>query len=154
MRDSPRLLANYQRLDRTLAADQDAARARGDTGKVDQIQRDRDDLARSFTVLLFGQFEQTVNETFEAVRDRMKAHPAWQSRRGWDTDFLRRPVWRIPLADRLAVVMDRGDPDFQRIQDNFAIHRHGFAHGVLTSVPTPPAALVTTLYIYQSKLRS
>lgn len=124
--------------------------AAGDTQTASRQEETRVTLDRAFFVLLFGQFETAVTETFEQARNARSANPDWKSRRGWDV-----PAYgdrRIPFETKLALVIDRRGKPHSTILQAYALRNH-FAHGGTREPVSSIDDFVADLYAWQALLR-
>jgi len=150
MRYIAELLAAHETADEELRKLEETEPGAGRGKQADRVSAHRDHLARAFTVLYFGQFEQEVNRRYEDIRNRQRSRPLMQ-RLGWDHFFLNRRAEKVPFEARLAVVMDMADEDYGNIIYDFRI-RHHFAHGGLTEAPAPARDPVRSSYAYLAEL--
>jgi hypothetical protein len=105
---------------------------------------------RGLFVLLFAQFETEVTAVFERARDERRANPDWRVRRGWDVPAYQ--TARVPFETKLAMVLDRQQPEFARICDAYRRRNH-CAHGGMSEPIYPIDAFIRHLYHWQSLLR-
>jgi hypothetical protein len=102
------------------------ALASNDQQRQERLDLYRDHLERDVFVLLFAQFEVAVTESFERTRASRLANPDWTARRGWDTLEVRRS--KPPFETRLALTLDRNNPEFREVIAAYKI-RNDCAHG-------------------------
>ena len=81
MQQIPQIKAAYDWMMAAYQAEVPEALA---AGNLDRLEEKRDILERGVFVMLFGQFENAVNDLFEAACDARSANPDWLRRRGWD----------------------------------------------------------------------
>jgi hypothetical protein len=126
-----------------------AAEAAGDQPAVTRLENVRDVMDRGIFVLLFGQFEQHVTETFETARERRVANSDWRTRRGWDSPAL--SGRRLPFETRLALVLDRRQPTYGAVLRAYGLRNH-LAHGGTNEPVGSIEQLVADLYAWQAAL--
>jgi hypothetical protein len=131
-------------------ADASSAEASGDIEAADRLETVRDILERGAFVMLFGQFETAVTETFEQARSARSTNPDWKSRRGWDIPAYRDR--RVPFETKLALMMDRRTDAHGKIMQAYALRNH-CAHGGHREAVGSIDELVTNLYVWQGLLR-
>ncbi|SEL36700.1 hypothetical protein SAMN04487976_107240 [Xaviernesmea oryzae] len=103
-------------------------------------------MERSILVLMFGQFEQAVNRTFEAALESRLSNPDWRHRRGWDISALRGR--KVAFETKLALVLDSRHPAFSEIMRTYAIRNH-CAHGGMSQAIGSIGALLANLYSWR-----
>lgn len=151
MRQVPQIKAAYDWMVGTYQAEVANAVAAGDTQAVTRLNETLDTLERGVFVVLFGQFEQLVVEYFERARDARATNPDWTSRRGWDV-----PAYgnkRVPFETKLALVLDRQDPDHGKILAAYARRNH-CAHGGTSEPVGSIDQFVHDLNTWRSQLRA
>jgi hypothetical protein len=131
-------------------ADASRAEAAGDSEAVDRLEMVRDILERGAFVMLFGQFETAVTETFEQARVSRSANPDWKARRGWDVPAY--AARRVPFETKLALVMDRRTDVHGKIMQAYALRNH-CAHGGHRETVGSIDEFVANLYVWQGLLR-
>lgn len=149
MRDVPRIKAAYEWMLRAYERDTSAALEAGDDGAGLRLEHYRDSLERGLFVVLFGQFERHVTQTFETARDKRAESADWRSRRGWDVPAL--SDRRVTFETKLALVLDRRSPAYRRVMRAYALRNH-LAHGGMTEPVGSIEEFVEDLFAWQSGL--
>ena len=98
MQRLPEIKAAYDWFFQCYSAEVAELAKKNDIAGIDQMDVRRDILERGIFVLMFGQFEQTVNSVFENAVNARATNPDWTHRRGWDTASLKSGCWRISNA--------------------------------------------------------
>lgn len=149
LREVPRIKAAHDWLAKTSEAAVEEALGRGDMPAVVRLQESRDMLERGVFVLLFGQFEQYVNEMFERARERRASNTDWRVRRGWDTPAL--TGRRLAFETRLALVLDRRTLAYRSVIRAYGLRNH-LAHGGTAEPLGSIETFVADLYGWQAAL--
>lgn len=150
MRQLPQIKAAYDWFLEHYQREIGALAEKGDDAGIDRMDEKRDVLERGIFVLMFGQFENAVDQTFQqALSDRV-GNPDWTRRRGWDADSLKGR--RVPFETKLSMLLDRQTPAFGKILETYAIRNH-CAHGGTTAPIGSIDALESDLYRWQGELR-
>lgn len=147
MKQVPRIKAAYDWMTAKYNVDYAAAVERRNTAEIARLDNALDTLSRGTFVLLFGQLELAVTETFEAARDRRTQSPSWSRRRGWDLPSL--GTKRIPFETKLGLVLDRRSPDFRSVITAYALRNH-VAHGGTSEPVGALEPFITDLYAWQA----
>ncbi len=129
MRDFERILDTYDALAGLIRQGlREAERCEDPVAEATWTERQRL-LDYAFYVLLFAQFEASINERFITTRDARCSSRDWAARRGWDI-YEGRKAGQIPFETRLALVTDRRGDAYRRILSYYALRNH-VAHGGL-----------------------
>jgi hypothetical protein len=147
MRQVPQIKAAYDWVIGVYQAEVSKAMAAGNIQTVDHLGETRDTLERGVFVLLFGQFENAVNEYFEDARNARSSNPDWTHRRGWDIPAYR-DARRVPFETRLALVLDQQNPSRNKIMEAYALRNH-CAHGGTREPVGSIDQFVNDLYVWQ-----
>lgn len=127
------------------------AASRKDDPAVERLDAYRDLLERGTFVMLFGQFESALNETFQEGVARRSGNPDWTTRRGWDIPSFRSQ--RVPFETKLSLVLDSRQGAFGMIMRAYAMRNH-CAHGGTSESIGSLEQLFQDVYRWQSLLRS
>ena len=150
MRDFPQIKAAYDWMITAYDAAVGAAMATSDLHAVARLDATRDALERGVFVLLFGQFEHEVTESFNDARDARATNPDWIRRRGWDI-----PAYnsrRIPFETKLALVLDQNTPSHRQVINGYSRRNH-CAHGGSTQPVGSIDQFVQDLSTWKADLR-
>lgn len=151
MRELPRIKAAYDWMVEAYQTEVATAMATNDTRAVERLEEMRDMLERGVFVVLFGQFEMAMNEHFERARENRATNPDWTTRRGWDVPAY--GTGRDPFETKLALVLDRREPDHGRILAAYARRNH-CAHGGISQPVGSIDQFVSDLRRWRALLRS
>jgi hypothetical protein len=111
----------------------------------------RDFLDRGAYVLLFGQFENDVNDHFAAALAKRTSNPDWTRRRGWDVPALAGK--KVPFDTRLALTLDRTSSAYTKVMAAYSNRNH-CAHGGMTVAVGSIDQFVADLTAWSRLLRS
>ncbi len=150
MRQLPQIKAAYDWFVAAWNSEATKLAGKGDVSALTRLEEKRDALERGTFVLMFGQFEVAVNETFEAARAARVGNRDWSHRRGWDAASL--TGTKVPFDTRLSLVLDRRSGSFGKIMQTYATRNH-CAHGGTTQPVGSIDALEGDLYSWQRELR-
>lgn len=128
-----------------------AAIEAGDTEVLDRLGERRDVVERGFFVLLFGQFENDVNEHFVSGRDQRVSNPDWRVRRGWDVPAFANHK-RVPFESKLAAVVDRNVPEHGSMLNAYQLRNH-CAHGGMSNPVGSIDDFISDLQVWSAMLR-
>jgi hypothetical protein len=151
MQQVPQIKAAYDWMIAAYQAEVSTAMATGNIQAVNQLDEKRDTFERGIFIILFGQFENAVNEHFEQARDARFCNPDWTRRRGWDVPAYR-DRRRLPFETKLALVLDQHDPEGRKVLQAYELRNH-CAHGGTSRPVGSIDEFVNDLYIWQSLLR-
>jgi hypothetical protein len=126
-----------------------AALANNDHAAITRLDKVRDAIDRGVYVLLFGQFENEVNEKFARARDRRSSNPDWTQRRGWDMSALKQ---KAPFDTRLAMTLDKNTAAFSRVMAAYDNRNH-CAHGGMSVAVGPISQLYADIWTWRALLR-
>lgn len=155
MKELPAIAAAYNQLAGILDAELQRAQQVSDLGTAERIANRQAINDSAYFLLVWGQFETKLNDTCVAAIAARERDAQWERRRAWDS-LASREVRRIPLEERLALVLDRRGQrgrGFGR-----AIHFYGernkIAHGrsLATGVDIP--AVIDEIYQIASEMRN
>lgn len=150
MRQVPQIKAAYDRLIGFYQTEISKAMATGDIQALSRFEEMRDVLERGVFIMLFGQFENAVNEYFMHARDARSSNPDWNHRRGWDIPAYQER--RVPFETKLALVLDQQNPSRKKILAAYALRNH-CAHGGTREPVGSIDQFVNDLYVWQGLLR-
>lgn len=98
---------------------------------------------QAYLFLLVAQFEDFVTSRVSALIASGLASADWRERRVWQA-LAERPISRIPFLTRLALLTDRGRPEYATVKRIYDA-RNLIAHGTMLSVSVDPVEVATEL---------
>lgn len=132
-------------------ADLAIALANNNIAAIDRLDKIRDTIDRGAYVLLFGQFENDLNDHFNQAVAKRTANPDWTHRRGWDVPAL--SAKKVPFETRLALTLDRNSSAYAKVMTAYS-NRNYCAHGGMTVAVGSINQLVADLIAWSRLLRS
>lgn len=126
MRDLPLIKASYDWFLAHYQREVGVVAANGDLVALERLDEKRDIFERGIFILMFAQFELSVNGKFDSERTFRVSNPDWRFRRGWDADSLSGK--KVPFETKLAMVLDKRSQYFNEIRRTYDIRNH-CAHG-------------------------
>lgn len=105
----------------------------------------------AYFMLIFGRFEQHLNDQCDRLIAKRKLAPHWKRRRIWDG----LDVDRMSFMRKVALLMDKGHTDYATIKDLYENIRCAIAHGDNASVrPIVLPTLASNLRRLSGKLKA
>lgn len=98
---------------------------------------------QAYFFLFVAQFEAFVSDTLDLVLKQGRAAADWRERRVWEA-LGERAIPAIPFLTRLALLTDRGRPEYATVKALYT-DRNRIAHGTLLASPVDPIAVAAEL---------